>query len=120
MLETSLRRIGLQPPSFLREWARLARLSPISRSYQEINAALRRIGMKPSPTDTPLERVVSLETALPPAELPANRLLGEYQSATYSQGYSPNLLMALQAGKEIRSLSYRAWLQRLVNGKRRK
>ena len=117
MLEASLRKIGLQPPAFIRQWAQLARLSPISRSYQEINAALNRIGLKPTPTQTPAERVHSLEEALPPTGNPAHRLLTEYQTATYSRDYSPNLSVAQKAGKEIRSISYRAWLQRMVNGK---
>lgn len=119
MLEASLRRIGLQPPAFIRQWAQLARLSPISRSYQEINAALSRIGLKPAPTQTPSERVHSLEEALPPTGNPAHRLLTEYQTAIYSRDYSPNLFVAQKAGKEIRSLSYRAWLQRMVNGKQK-
>lgn len=119
LLEASLRKIGLQPPAFIRQWAQLARLSPISRSYQEINAALRRIGMKPSPTQTPSERVHLLEEVLPPTGTPAHRLLIEYQSATYSRDYSPNLIIAQKSSREIRSLSYRAWLQGLVNGKRK-
>jgi hypothetical protein len=39
-LETSLKRIGIHPPTFLRDWARRARLSPLARAYHEINAAL--------------------------------------------------------------------------------
>ncbi len=119
MLEASLRRIGLQSPPFLQRWAQLARLSPISRAYQEVNAALRRIGIKPRPTETPSERVHALEEALPPTGIPAQTLLVEYQSATYSRDYSPDLVSAQKASKEIRALSYRAWLQGLINGNRK-
>jgi hypothetical protein len=118
MLEKNFRRFGLQPPAFLLEWARRARLSPLARYYHEINYALRRLGNSPSLTDTPAERVSSLETELPPASSPAHRLLTEYETATYSRDYQPNMPAAHEASKEIRSISYRAWLQRLVNGRR--
>ena len=116
-LETSLKRIGIHPPTFLRDWARRARLSPLARAYHEINAALSRLNEPPRPTDTPAERVTSLEAALPPASPPAQKLLAEYQTATYSRDYTADLSAAQTAGSDIRSLSYRAWLQRLINKK---
>ncbi len=114
-LESSLRRFGLQPPAFLLEWALRARLSPLARSYHEINAALKRLGKKPALTDTPAERVASLEHELPPAGSPAHKLLAEYQSATYSQDYHPDMNIAQQTSKEIRAVSLRAWFQRLIS-----
>lgn len=119
-LETSLKSIGIHPPAFLRDWARRARLSPLARSYHEINAALSRLDQHPSPTDTPAERVSSLETTLPPASPPARKLLAEYQTAIYSRDYTANLLAAQEAGSTIRSLSYRAWLQRWITRKPRR
>ncbi len=116
-LENSLRRIGLQPPAFLLEWARRARLSPLARYYHEINSALKRLGKNPALTETPAERVASLETELPPAGSPAHRLLDEYQTATYSQGYQPDMNIAQQTSREIRAISYRAWFQRLLSGR---
>lgn len=117
-LESTLRRVGLQPPAFLMAWARRARLSPLARYYHEINSALNRLGNSPTLTATPAERVASLENELPPASSPAHRLLAEYQSATYSQDYHPDMDIAQKSSKEIRSISYRAWLQRLVSGRR--
>jgi hypothetical protein len=117
LLETSLKKIGIHPPIFLRDWARRARLSPLARAYHEINAALSRLHEPPKPTDTPAERVTSLEATLPPTSPPAQILLAEYQSATYSRDYTADLSAAQKAGSDIRSLSYRAWLQRLINKK---
>ena len=119
MLEASMRKIGLQPPAFLKELAFLARLSPLARAYQEINRALIRLGSQANPNNTPAERAASLGELLPLAAPPADRLLVEYQTAIYSQNYTPDLPVALQAGKEIRSLSFRAWLQHLINDRKR-
>jgi transglutaminase-like putative cysteine protease len=115
LLEMSLKRIGIHPPNYIRSWANRARLSPLARSYHEINAALSRLSQPPSPTDTPAERVASLENTLPPASQPAHRLLAEYQTATYSRDYTADLAVAQKAGGDIRNLSYRAWVQRLIN-----
>lgn len=113
VLEKGIRRLGLQPPAFLKNWAIRARLDPLFRAYQEINSALSRLGNQPSPTDTPAERTGNLALVLPPAGPPANKLLEEYQATVYSQNYAPDLPAAMQASSQIRSLSYRAWLQGL-------
>jgi transglutaminase-like putative cysteine protease len=120
VLEKGFVRIGLQPPSFLKNLALRARLSPLARAYQEINAALARLGNQPSPTATPAERTQTLAQVLPPAGQPANRLLGEYQAAVYSRSYTPDLPSAQKDSGVIRSLSYRAWFQRLLSNPRSK
>jgi hypothetical protein len=120
VLEKSIRKVGLQPPAFLKKWALRARLNPLFRAYQEINSALTRLGNHPSLTETPAERALNLAEALPPAGPPANTLLKEYQSAVYSRDYSPDLPTAQRAGNQIRSLSYRAWLQHLLSNPRSK
>ncbi len=117
-LEKSMRKLGLQPPTFLKNWSLRARLHPLHRAYQEINSALIRLGDNPNLTDTPSERTSNLAEALPPAGPPANKLLNEYQSAIYSRNYSPDLPAAQQASSRIRVLSYRAWLQRLLSNSR--
>jgi transglutaminase-like putative cysteine protease len=119
MLETGMRKIGLQPPAFLKEWAFMARLSPLARAYHEINRALSRLGSRPNPNFTPAERAASLGQLVPQAAPPADRLLDEYQLTVYGQNYSPDLVVAQQAGKEIRSLSLRAWLQQLINERKK-
>jgi len=107
LLESGLRRAGVKSPRALRRWAYRASLQPLDKAYMEINNALTRLGNRPSPTETPLERTHSLVHILPPTRLPAELLLAEYQSATY--GRKPvDVQTAWLAGLEIRRLSYRA------------
>jgi transglutaminase-like putative cysteine protease len=117
LLEHGFRRLGLKPPHLLGEWARRMALSPVAKAYLEINHALQRLGRPAQPKDTPAERAATLSRLLPVTQSPVQRLLAEYQAATYSL-QSANLLTARQAGSEIRSLSYRAVFQRLVSGKK--
>jgi transglutaminase-like putative cysteine protease len=107
-LEKNLRRIGIRPPDFLVNWIYYLKLPALSRSYLEINHALKRIGRNPSIQDTPTERTDSLIQAIPDASTPAMRLLFEYQTSVYSPDQA-NLEIARKAGAEIRNLS---WLAR--------
>jgi len=118
-LENGIRRLGLQPPAFLEIWARRAALSPLARAYSEINLALYRLGSQPKLTDTPAERAASLGTVLPPAADPANVLLREYQLGIYSPNDSGDLQAAQKSSSEIRSLSLKEKIRRLVLRKRR-
>ncbi len=112
-LEQGLLRIGIRPPAFLSNWALYATLPSLSRSYLEVNRALSRLGRPPTVGLTPAERVGALSIELPPAADPAQRLLTEYHTATYSLDPA-DPLVARQAGKEIRRLSLFARFQRLL------
>jgi hypothetical protein len=116
LLETGLRRAGVQSPSFLRSWVTRVSLTPLGRAYQEINRALHRLGKPPVLAQTPAERVSVLCNELPAVTDSARRLLAEYQTATYGRE-TPDLQVARQASAEIRSLSIRALFQRLVRGR---
>lgn len=100
---------GIRPPNFLLNWIFYLKLPHLSRSYMEINHALKRIGKNPSIQDTPTERINSLIQAIPDASEPAQRLLTEYQTSIYSPRQA-NPEIARKAGYEIRKLS---WLARL-------
>jgi transglutaminase-like putative cysteine protease len=113
-LERGLRRLGMKPPQFLIDWIYTMKLPGLSRSYQEINHALYRIGRQPAVQDTPRERTTSLITAIPETSVPAERLLAEYQSSMYSP-HPSDAEAARQAGKLIRRLSWEAWLRRLLS-----
>jgi transglutaminase-like putative cysteine protease len=112
-LEREVRRIGWAPPRFLRRWARYALLRPLERAYIEVDRALARLGVSPQPADTPAERAAALAHALPAASTSANRLLAEYQAATYSPHHC-SLHAARGAARTIRKLSWMAKLRRLV------
>jgi transglutaminase-like putative cysteine protease len=113
-LERGLLQFGIRPPRFLSRWAEYVRLPSLSRSYMQVNHALNRLGQSPELHETPAERVGQLTQVLPSAGSPARVLLGEYEMVTYSQ-HAADESAALQAGKEIRKLSYLAILRRLLS-----
>jgi hypothetical protein len=112
-MEKGLRRLGIRPPNFLLNWIYYSKLPSLSRSYQEINWALSRLGKKPGIQETPTERTTSLSSALPSAAQPAQRLLAEYQTAVYST-HPADTMIAREAGNEIRRLSVLARLGRVL------
>jgi transglutaminase-like putative cysteine protease len=111
-LEKGFHRLGLRPPNLLRRWALYVSLSPLVHAYLEINRALKRLGKPAAIYDTPAERAATLARLLPAAAGPSRILLAEYQSTEYSPNPG-NAFAATRAGKEIRRLSYRAWLQKI-------
>ena len=113
-LEKGMRRLGIRPPDFLVNWVFTMRLPGLSRSYLEINYALNRIGREPAIQDTPNERTASLISAIPAASAPATRLLAEYQTSAYSP-YPADSEVAKKAGREIRNLSWIAWISRVLS-----
>jgi transglutaminase-like putative cysteine protease len=114
LIETTLIKIGIQPPRAIRHWAKRAALPPLSKSYLEIIKALKRLGEAIRPTDTPAERAQKLGEILPSANEPAQVLLNEYQIAMFSQE-TGDYDMARQAAYEIRALSLKASFTNLGN-----
>ena len=112
-LEKGFGRLGIKPPEFIVTWAFLAGLHPLKRAYQEINRSLKRLGREAKAQETPAERASLLKTMLPSAGDPTDRLVGEYQMATYSS-HIPDTDAARQASNKIRELSYREILRRFV------
>jgi transglutaminase-like putative cysteine protease len=106
-LEAGFNRIGIRPPTVVREWSFLSTLSPMVKSYNEINKALGRLGKLPTQNTTPYERAAILGDILPAARKPVNTLITEYQLSTYSMRPADQLL-AYEAGLEIRVLSQKA------------
>jgi hypothetical protein len=117
-VDHSIRRLGITPPNFLRQWATQALLSPLGRAYQEVNKALDRLRKAPPIDATPAERAVALAQALPEAAKPAQKLLKEYEFGTYST-HPVDVNAAQQAGSEIRRLSnaarFRSWFSWLFS-----
>jgi hypothetical protein len=113
MLETGMRRLNLEPPGLLHRWARRARLEPVQRAYLQVDRALVRLGASPALAATPAERTAALASILPVASEPADRLLEEYHSETYSPRFC-NVHAAQEAARSIRQLSWMEKLRRLV------
>ena len=116
MVEKSLLKVGARPPAFIQRWSQFVQLPSLSRSYLEINRALRRIGKPGADTDTPMERADVLGGIIPTADQPAHQLVSEYQLSLFST-LQPDNATAYQAGQLIRKLSIRkmmaGWLTRL-------
>jgi transglutaminase-like putative cysteine protease len=108
-LEKGLLRIGIRPPEVLVNWIFMVKLPEISRSYLEINRALRRFGKRPRAQDTPAERAASLIDAIPSMANQVNLLFTEYQASIFSQ-HQVDVLAARKASHEIRNSSWLAWL----------
>jgi transglutaminase-like putative cysteine protease len=112
-LETSLKRMGFNPPMVLQRWAEYSLLSGLSKAYLEINRALSRLGALLPLSATPAERVEQLVGILPLAVDPAHRLLNEYELSIYSS-YPGNPEAAKNAGAEIRKLSVQAKMRNIA------
>lgn len=115
VMESSLVRVGIRPPEFLRLWARRAALPPTTKAYLEINYALKRLGSEPNPTDTPAERASTLTQVLPYSTEPVQTIISEYQKASFSsQMVEPDAVSeAHRAGIQVRTLSYKAMFKLL-------
>ncbi len=121
IVEKTILKVGARPPAFIQRWSQLVQLPSLSRSYLEINRALRRIGKPGSETDTPMERANVLGSLIPLADQPAHDLVAEYQLGLFST-QQPDQASAYQAGQLIRKLSWRkmfqGWLARLQESPR--
>lgn len=106
-LERGLKRAGIKPPKFVQRWSYQASLSPLTKSYMEINKALRRLGVPPGLNETPAERATKLVSLLPGSDGQVKSLIKEYQYSIYSKR-PPNLAIAREAGIVVRKLSYQA------------
>jgi len=113
LLETMFIRVGIKPPRRVQLWARHASLPPLAKAYVEINRALNRIGKPPTNTDTPTERAEKLGQAMPPANKAAHRLVKEYEIGVFSR-QPANLVIALRAATDIRQLSFKSFLERIL------
>jgi transglutaminase-like putative cysteine protease len=114
LLEKGMLRTGIKPPEFLRHWAMRESLPPVMRAYNELNRALVRLGHYPVSTSTPTERALVLASLVPTLKDPAEIVVGEYQIYTYRQR-ELDPVNAVRAGRVIRSVSYRQWIQGLLN-----
>lgn len=110
-LESSLHRIGLKPPRFLRRWSQYASLPQHTRAYLEINRALTRLHAPPKISDTPLERAFALKELLPSAEASIRRLVNQYHMAIYLNRPLESETIQREA-RDIRRQSYLALFKR--------
>jgi hypothetical protein len=107
LLEMGFVKLGIKPPAFLEYWARRANLPPLTNSYHEINRALARLDEPAQSALTPAERAGKLGSLLPPANEPAQKLVSEYEIATFSTQIG-DYNRGRQESRTIRFLSLKA------------
>jgi hypothetical protein len=112
-LEKVMDESGIRTPNWLRIWSRRSLRTPMEKLFANVAFMLKVWGQKVEPALTPAEQIAILVNVVPGIKGQAIVLLEEYQRAMYSQ-YPANILRARQAVSEMRSISYRNWLLRLV------
>jgi transglutaminase-like putative cysteine protease len=116
-LEQSMQRRGYHIPNWLRQWARLAELSPIERMYTRMGWTLPLFGQKADPSHTPSERFEQLSKAIPAASGSLHEFLFEYERAEYS----PNPVVDIEKASKANGLVWlearRAFWKRLTRSK---
>jgi transglutaminase-like putative cysteine protease len=115
LMERSMRRVGLTPPAILLDWSRHASLPPVEKAYQEVNAALNRLGAAPGAGDTPTDRVRLLAKVMPEVATEVYLLLSDYHRVAY-HAETGNDASAEQTGRLIRNLSWRKMISQQLSG----
>jgi len=116
MIERTLKKIGVKPPTIIKKWAYRATIPSINRAYLELNDSLARLGNQPNPNKTPRERAFLLASIIPELSNPALTLVNQYEIATYGI-LSPDIISAQVSSRQIRNLTFREYLRRLLGGK---
>ncbi|MFO3797629.1 MAG: transglutaminase-like domain-containing protein, partial [Anaerolineales bacterium] len=104
-LQRNLRRYGLKSPAWLEKWARWNMLSPVEKSFEEINRALKHLGVQLPASATPAERAARLGEVLPEVRHAIEELLKEYQTAIYGKGFGHSQ-RARRAASKIRRAAW--------------
>jgi transglutaminase-like putative cysteine protease len=113
VVDNNLTRRGFSTPSWIRERARLARLSPLEQAFTAVPKALRLLGKPVNRSMTPAEQVDLLLLSLPDVDGPAHSLLEELHRGIYSP-LPASLEIARKSGRRITRQAWRIKLQRLL------
>ena len=100
ILKTVVERSGWETPQWLNRWVRWTELTPIERSFQSVNTALRWMDKPPSVDITPAERASLLTSLLPSASADIESVLREHQSALFTRR-GGDALLARRAARNI-------------------
>ncbi len=115
LIEKIIRKMGLEPPEWIKKWAFFIRLPAISQAYQELNEALSRLGSRPNPNKTPKERAGIMAGIIADLNMPAQTLVNQYEIATYGTS-SPDIISAKVSSRQIKYFTFREILRRKLGG----
>ncbi|MCC6501322.1 MAG: transglutaminase domain-containing protein [Anaerolineales bacterium] len=108
LVRTAIERGGIEAPAWVLNWERWAKLSPIEKSFDSVNFALRQLKQSQPLHATPIERADKLIVLLPEAAPNVKVLLDEHQTSLYTSRTAD----ARSARRAAFTLRYRAILAR--------
>ncbi len=108
-IETNLRKRGVNPPAFLINWNRKQVLSPVEKTYLQINVALNLFGKPALPSATPTERANLLISFMPEAASLIKFILDQYLDYIFNNK-EPDLIEISNVERVFRRTIYRKWL----------
>lgn len=114
VIDANFNKRGFSSPSWIRESARLSRLTPLERAFNAVPKALQLLGKPADRSLTPAEQVDQLLHTLPGVEVPAQALLQELHRGVYSP-VPADLEMARKSSRQITRLAWRFWIGRILN-----
>lgn len=84
-IESTLVERGHIPPGWLSRWAAFESAAPMDRYYRLLSAAFGLVGCPPRTGDTPAERLLRWQDALPQLANDAEEFIRDYELDRYSQ-----------------------------------
>jgi transglutaminase-like putative cysteine protease len=83
-LRTTIERTGIDVPIWILRWEKWVKLSPIEKSFESVNFALRHLDQAVPAHTTPIERAAKLTGILPQKSDQIKILLDEHQTSLYT------------------------------------
>jgi hypothetical protein len=83
-LRATIERTGIEVPIWVTHWEKWVKLSPIEKSFESVNFALRYLGQPVPVHTTPSERATKLTRILPEKADEIKILLDEHQTSLYT------------------------------------
>ncbi len=114
LIERALISRGKSVPEWLRRWSVLARMSVAERAFRQIGLAIRIMGRKPDPTQTPAETAQALTDLLPQAAAVIQIILHEYQVDKFST-HIVSEDSARSAARKLRRVAVKTRLRRFFS-----
>ncbi len=103
-LEKAFSKRKKQVPTWLRKWSNAAQMSDTDRAYLQIGRSIKRLGAAPLPSQTPLERGVTLAELLPQSQESIDLILNEYLQDKFSD-HILDVDYATSAARQIRRMT---------------
>jgi hypothetical protein len=116
LLRTGIERTGMDAPLWLLRWENWVKLSPIEKSFESVNFALRYLGQPVPVHATPAERAATLVRILPNTADEVKILLDEHQTSLYTFR-SADVTQARYAATSIRKQTILKRIRSLFAGK---